>query len=79
MDNYLNILTRNKLVKEWTIYEYRRLLELALDALDVAGLKATPSKIGEDEIYFLRDEYYAHLDPTVNRRQIGILGTFLKH
>lgn len=79
VDNYLNILRKNKRVKEGTIYEYRRLLELALDALDVAGLRSSPTKIGEDEIYFLRDEYYAHLDPTVNRRQIGILGTFLKY
>ena len=66
-------------MKPGTITEYRRLLGHTLDALDIAGLRASPSKIGEDEIYFLRDEYYAHLDPVVNRRQIRILGTFLKH
>lgn len=79
VDSYLNVLTRNKQSKKGTTDEYRRLLVLALDALQVAGLRSTPTKIGEDEIYFLRDEYYASLDPTTNRRQIGILGTFLKH
>jgi integrase/recombinase XerD len=79
LDAYLNILERNKKAKPGTIQEYRRLLTLAIEALQKAGLNSTPSRIGEDEIFFLQDECYAHLDPVTNRRQIGILGTFLKH
>jgi len=79
IDAYLNILARNKKVKPGTIKEYRRILLHAIEALQDAGLNATPSRIGEDELLFLQDERYANLEPVTNRRQIGIIGTFLKH
>lgn len=79
IDAYLNILERNKKAKPGTVQEYRRLLRHAVKALQAAGMNATPSRVGEDEILFLQDEAYAHLDPVTNRRQIGIFGTYLKH
>jgi site-specific recombinase XerD len=79
IDAYLNILEKNKKAKLETIREYRRLLRHAVKALLAAGMNATPSRIGEDEMTLLQDEVYAHLDPVTNRRQIGIFGTYLKH
>ena len=63
---------------EATRTEYRRLVTEAVHELERLGMGATPAKIGRDEILYLWEEYYAHLQPKVNRTQISIFGAFLK-
>ncbi|MEI6795616.1 MAG: site-specific integrase [Methanomassiliicoccales archaeon] len=76
-EDYLARLEKEKRAPK-TITEYRRLIVHATHALEVAGLEPSPKKIGEEEIDYLRNELYAHLEPVVGRRQLAIIGTYLK-
>jgi integrase len=64
--------------QEDTKYEYNRLIWEAFEGWADAGFSHYPRTIGEDEIYFLQNELWAHLQPDVARRQISIVGRFLK-
>lgn len=77
-DAYLNALTNRKAVTKSTTDEYGRLITLATKAWRAAGLEPKPKKVGEEEINLLRHELYSHLSPTVNRRQVSIIGQYLK-
>ena len=77
-EEYLNALTNRKELPHSTITEYRRLIRHATKGWETAGLKSSPKKVGAEEIDYLRHELYSHLQPTVNRRQISIIGQYLK-
>jgi len=78
LNAYLNALTNRKGVTKSTTDEYGRLVSLATQAWRAAGLEATPKKVGEEQIDLLRNELYSHLSPMVNRRQVSIIGQYLK-
>jgi integrase len=63
---------------EGTRNEYRRLVLAATLALEARGMSATPARIGREEIMYLWEEHYAHLQPKVNRTQIAIFDGYLK-
>jgi hypothetical protein len=83
-ERYLGALVNGWLdaIKHVTKHEtrlvYRRLVLEATHQLEAKGMNSTPSKIGEEEIYFLWEEAYAHLQPRVNRTQMSIFGTYLR-
>jgi integrase/recombinase XerD len=77
IDEYLAVLTEEDRA-ERTIKDYRYLLMDAMNALDGQGLETNPKKIGKEEIDFLRNEHYADLNPTNNRRSIGIISAYLE-
>jgi integrase len=64
--------------QEATISEYERLIWNAFEAFSAAGLSRYPRSIGADEIAFLQDELYAHMEPLTARNQVAMIGTFLK-
>ncbi len=69
---------RKRRRREHTVYEYKRVIGHALEALMEAGLNHTPCSVGEEEIYFLYNEAYGNLMPRTARIQLSIVGTFLK-
>lgn len=72
------LITRKKLDAD-TVDEYDRLIRLATEAMEVAGLQQAPSKWREPEIDYLQNELYSHLKPMTNRRQISIIGQYLHY
>ena len=78
-NRYTNALKTRKKLNTHTTDEYNRLIRLATNALGVAGLQQTPTKIGEPEIDYLQNELYCDLAPTTNRRQISIIGQYLHY
>jgi integrase/recombinase XerD len=77
LDEYLETLASEQRA-ERTIHDYRWVIEDATKRLEAAGFDALPLKVGREEINFLREEGWASLNPSVRRRQLGVLGTYLE-
>lgn len=61
---------------EQTIKDYRWLLRKTLHQMKEGGREMNPKWWTEDDVNWIRDHAYAHLEPGVARRQFSILADF---
>ena len=78
VETYLTALAKRGRGKKETTESYRRELHRMIEALDAAGMKFTPAKIGEDEVDHIRNELYGHLKPKTVQWYVSILSGWLK-
>lgn len=79
VEDYLSRLQRGGKANRNTVVKYRRILNQTLERLREEGFQHTPKRIGEEELFFLKDELWAQLKPSTNRWQLSVLGKFLKY
>jgi integrase len=78
IETYLDQLRIRQKAQPGTITEYRRLIRQATDAWYDADMRWSPRTVREQEIDYLLEEIYGHLEPHTARIQLSIIGTYLK-
>ncbi len=78
IEAHLARLSKRHRVAEEYIADYRRELWRMTRALEVAGLDSSPTKVGEEEIEYLIEEYAAHCRVKTQKWYLSIFSGYLQ-